>query len=130
MSFVNYIRYNMTTHSFIYQLQPFNVSMDGWLTCDVTSFSTAFQSYQDDERLIMKGCVQWNRAGLEFTTARSVGQRLKPLSYRGSQLSILRIVLPCIQALYLGHKFTRNFGGILKSNRPSVRYKSCLSNIS
>ena len=27
---------------------------------DVTSFSTVFQSYQDDERLIMKGCVIWN----------------------------------------------------------------------
>ena len=29
------------------------------MTCDFTSFSTVFQSYQDDERLIMKGCVQW-----------------------------------------------------------------------
>ena len=34
--------------------------LDGWMTCDFTSFSTVFQSYQDDERLIMKGCVQWN----------------------------------------------------------------------
>ena len=25
-----------------------------------TSISTVFQSYQDDERLIMKGCKQWN----------------------------------------------------------------------
>ena len=33
--------------------------MDGWMTCDFTSFSTVFQSYQDDGRLIMKGCVQW-----------------------------------------------------------------------
>ena len=24
------------------------------------SFSTVFQSYQDDGRMIMKGCVQWN----------------------------------------------------------------------
>ena len=30
------------------------------MTCDFISFSTVFQSYQDDERLIMKGCVQWN----------------------------------------------------------------------
>ena len=29
--------------------------MDGRMT-----FSTVFQSYQDDERLIMKGSVQWN----------------------------------------------------------------------
>ena len=33
---------------------------DGWKICDITSFSTVFQSYQDDERLILKGCVQWN----------------------------------------------------------------------
>ena len=32
--------------------------MNGWMTCDLTSFSTLFQSYQDDERLIMKGCMQ------------------------------------------------------------------------
>ena len=32
--------------------------MDGWMTCSFTSFSTVFQSYQDDGRLIMKGCVQ------------------------------------------------------------------------
>ena len=32
--------------------------MDGWMTCDFMSFSTVFQSYQDDGRLIMKGCVQ------------------------------------------------------------------------
>ena len=29
-----------------------------WMTCDFMSFSTVFQSYQDDEGLIMKGCVQ------------------------------------------------------------------------
>ena len=49
---------------------------------DFTSLSSVFHSYQDDERLIMKGCVQWNlftveknspRAGLEFWTARSTG---------------------------------------------------------
>ena len=34
--------------------------MDGWMTCDFTSFSTVFQSYQDDERLVMKGSVQWS----------------------------------------------------------------------
>ena len=31
------------------------------MTCDFTSFSTVFQSYQDNGRLIiMKGCLQWN----------------------------------------------------------------------
>ena len=32
----------------------------GWMTCDFTSFLTVLQSYLDDERLIMKDCVQWN----------------------------------------------------------------------
>ena len=31
----------------------------GWMTCDFTSFSTDFQLYQDDGRL-MDGCVQWS----------------------------------------------------------------------
>ena len=30
------------------------------MTCDFTSFSTVFQSYQDDGQMIMKGCVQWS----------------------------------------------------------------------
>ena len=37
-----------------------SVWADGWMTCEFTSFSTVFQSYQDDGSLIMKGCVQWN----------------------------------------------------------------------
>ena len=34
--------------------------VDVWMTCDFTSFSTVFQSYQDDGMLIMKSCVQWD----------------------------------------------------------------------
>ena len=34
--------------------------MDGWMTCDFTSFLTVFQSYQEDVWMIMKGSVQWN----------------------------------------------------------------------
>ena len=34
--------------------------MDCLMTCCFTTFSTVFQSYQDDECVIMKGCVQWN----------------------------------------------------------------------
>ena len=35
--------------------------MDGWKDdLRFTAFSTVFQTYQDDEGLIMKGCVQWN----------------------------------------------------------------------
>ena len=45
-----------------------------------TSFLTVFQSHQDDGRMIMKRCMQWNpvtvekisvRAGLKSGTARS-----------------------------------------------------------
>ena len=59
--------------------------MDGRMICDFTSFSTVFQSYQDNERLIMKGCVQWSSVygredfasgGNRTRSARSVGQRL------------------------------------------------------
>ena len=35
------------------------VLIDGWITCDFMSFSKVIQSYQDDERVLMKGCVQW-----------------------------------------------------------------------
>ena len=41
-------------------LQSVFDGMDGWTTCDFTSFLTVFQSYQDDVRMMMKGCVQWN----------------------------------------------------------------------
>ena len=34
--------------------------IDGWLTCDFTSFLTVFKSYQDNIWMITKGCVQWN----------------------------------------------------------------------
>ena len=44
----------------IYPKFRFRERMNGWMTCDFTSFSTAFQSYQDDGRVIMKGCVHWN----------------------------------------------------------------------
>ena len=32
---------------------------DGWITCDFTSFLTVFQTYKDDERVIMKEGAQW-----------------------------------------------------------------------
>ena len=55
------------------------------MTGDFMSFLTVFCSYQDDVRVIMKGCVQWNpvydcedfvQAGLEAGTTRLVGQHL------------------------------------------------------
>ena len=36
----------------------FDTVINGWMICDFTSFSTVFQSYQDNGRMIMKGCVQ------------------------------------------------------------------------
>ena len=33
---------------------------DGWMICDITSFSSVSQSYQDDGWVIMNGCVLWN----------------------------------------------------------------------
>ena len=56
---------------------PSTVQKDGWMTCDVTSFSTVFQSYQDEERLIMKGRVQWNSV-FEKVSPR-MGIELRPL---------------------------------------------------
>ena len=61
------------------------LEMGGWVTSAFTSFLTVFQSYRDDVRMIMKGCVQWNSVygSEDFTSsedrsrsARSVGQRL------------------------------------------------------
>ena len=31
-----------------------------WMTCNFMSFSTVFQSCQDDRRMLIKGCAQWN----------------------------------------------------------------------
>ena len=33
--------------------------IDGWLAI-LRPFTTVFQSYQDDRRVIMEGCEQWN----------------------------------------------------------------------
>ena len=55
----------------------FYLRLDGWMTCDFMSFSTVFQSYQDNERLIMKGRCTVEKisypVGLELMTARSIG---------------------------------------------------------
>ena len=55
-----------------------NERMDGWIFCDFTSFLTLFQSYQDDGRMIMKGCVQWNPV-YGWEDAASSGDRTGPL---------------------------------------------------
>ena len=46
------------------------------MTFDFTSFSAVFQSYQDNGRVIMKDCVQWNPVYfLEDFTSRVLGPR-------------------------------------------------------
>ena len=59
--------------------------MDGWMICNFISFSTVFQSYQDDGQMIMTGLCNGKlftaekispRTGLELGTARSVGHHL------------------------------------------------------
>ena len=37
-----------------------SLRIDGWMICDLTSFLTIFQSYQDGVWMTMKGCVQGN----------------------------------------------------------------------
>ena len=40
------------------------VSIERWMTCDFTSFSTVFQSNQDDRQMMMKGLC--NETSLTF----------------------------------------------------------------
>ena len=55
--------------------------MDGLMTCCFTTFSTVFQSYQDDECVIMKGCVQWNPVLQLKGSFPRMGSTLQPLYY-------------------------------------------------
>ena len=38
---------------------PVKVSVDGWMTCNIMSFSTIFRSYNYAGRATMKDCAQW-----------------------------------------------------------------------
>ena len=55
-------------------------SNQGWITCHFTFFQTVFRSYQDDEGMMMKGCVKWNtvydKEDFNLGSPRSAGQRL------------------------------------------------------
>ena len=70
------------------------------MTCNYTSFSTAFQSYQDEERLIMKAVcngtplpVERNSLGarLELEAARSADQRCRASFLKRITLKPLQI---------------------------------------
>ena len=53
--------------------------INGDMTCDFHFFLTVFQSYQENEWVIMKGCVQWILASdalPQLGTAISAGQLL------------------------------------------------------
>ena len=61
-----FLSYDITTISSLYSSskierrchETFRICIDGWMDdCDFMSFSTVFQTYQDDWSLIMKGCV-------------------------------------------------------------------------
>ena len=52
---------NLFRHKVVWDQGLFSFRMmDGWMTCDFTSFSTVFQLYQDDDKMTMNGCAQWN----------------------------------------------------------------------
>ena len=58
--------------------------LDRWrMTCDFTPFSTVFQSYQDDGKLIMKGCAMELRLRLRRFAPRA-GIELGPLDQKAS----------------------------------------------
>ena len=52
--------------------------MNGWMTCDFTSFPTVFKSYQDDERSIMKAVCSGTPFMVEKISPRA-GIKLGPL---------------------------------------------------
>ena len=52
--------------------------MYGWMTCDFTSFSTVFRSYQDDGNLIMKAVCNGTMFTVEKISPRA-GIELGPL---------------------------------------------------
>ena len=55
-------------------------SNQGWITCHFTFFQTVFRSYQDDEGMMMKGCVKWNtvydKEDFNLGSPRAADQRL------------------------------------------------------
>ena len=51
------------------------------MSCCFTTFSTVFQAYQDDECVIMKGCVQWSPVLQLKGSFPRMGSTLQPLYY-------------------------------------------------
>ena len=79
------------------------------MTCDFTSFSEVFQLYQDDGRLIMKDCVQWNYVygGKDFASSGDRAQSARSVSenkYRKdtlySRTSVARTMMARLPRLF------------------------------
>ena len=70
------------------------MSMGGWMTCDFTSLSAVFQSYQDVRRVIIKCCLQWKPYTIE---------RISPL---GITLGKTRLAGQMLAGQRLTHKAT------------------------
>ena len=72
----------------------FSSSMDGWMTRFYVLL-TVFQSYQDKERVIITGCVQWNPASgrklIASSGSRSRDSQVSPTELPGL-LFLLRVV--------------------------------------
>ena len=58
--------------------------MDEWMTCEFTSFSKVFQSFQDDKWVIRKGCVQWNPIYIRKDSGLEQGSNQGPLGQQAS----------------------------------------------
>ena len=59
--------------------------MDGQITSNFSSFSTVFQSYQDDGKVTMKDCMQWNPVYSSKGGNHNLGPKLR--KYFHAQLS-------------------------------------------
>ena len=45
----------------IFEINMFKPTLkDGWQNCDCMSFSSVLQLHQNDERVAVKACMQWN----------------------------------------------------------------------
>ena len=82
--------------------------MDGGMTCEFTSFSTVFQSHQDNGLMTMNGCVQWNPVAAEKTSPRAGPKVIKPFSC-STQLSmkfflLINVKMPTIVGILMSGK--------------------------
>ena len=68
------------------------------MVCDFTSLSTLFQSYQNDGRVIMKSCVQWNPV---YEVKGRLRRGLVPGLLEDSVSKLVRIIGLLLSTIYL-----------------------------